>query len=82
VLNNGASKGGAAETLKTLHAVSGTDTWQLHRSEAQGAENFSDERIANLTEATSNWIRIRASEDGSFAVTNRRTGATTRYPAR
>jgi len=82
VLNNGASKGGAAETLKTLHAVSGTDTWQLHRSEAQGAENFSNERIANLTEATSNWIRIRASEDGSFAVTNRRTGATTRYPAR
>jgi beta-lactamase superfamily II metal-dependent hydrolase len=79
ILNNGASKGGAAETLKTLHA-SGTDTWQLHRSEATGAENFTDEHIANLTEATSNWILIRANEDGSFAVTNRRTGVTTRYP--
>ena len=82
ILNNGAVKGGAAETLKTLHALPGTDTWQLHRSEVQGAENFADERIANLSEATSNWIMVSASEDGSFVVTNRRTGATTRYPAR
>ena len=82
ILNNGALKGGAAETLKTLHAVSGTETWQLHRSEANGAENFPDERIANLSEATSNWIMLSASEDGSFAVTNHRTGATIRYPPR
>jgi competence protein ComEC len=82
IVNNGAVKGGAAETLKTLHALPGTDTWQLHRAEAKGAENFADEHIANLSEATSNWIMVRASEDGSFAVTNRRTGATTRYPAR
>jgi competence protein ComEC len=80
ILNNGAFKGGAAQTLKILHALSGTDTWQLHRSETKGVENFADERIANLTESTSNWIKISASEDGSFAVTNRRTGATTRYP--
>jgi competence protein ComEC len=82
ILNNGAVKGGAAETLKTLHGLSGTQTWQLHRSEVEGAENSADARIANLSEATSNWIRVRASEDGSFAVTNGRTGATTRYPAR
>jgi competence protein ComEC len=82
ILNNGAVKGGAAETLKTLHAVSGTETWQLHRSEARGAENFADERIANLSEATSNWIMLRASADGSFALTNSRTGATKRYPPR
>ena len=81
ILNNGAVKGGAAETLKTLHGLSGTQTWQLHRSEVEGAENSADARIANLSEATSNWIRVRASEDGSFAVTNGRTGATTRYPA-
>jgi competence protein ComEC len=82
ILNSGAIKGGAAETFKTLHAALGTDTWQLHRSETKGAENFADERIANLSEATWNWIVIRASADGSFAVTNRRTGATTKYPAR
>jgi beta-lactamase superfamily II metal-dependent hydrolase len=82
ILNNGAQKGGAADTFKTLHALSGTETWQLHRSNAPSAENFADERIANLSEATANWILIRASEDGSFAVTNKRTGATTNYPAR
>ena len=80
ILNNGAVKGGAAETLRTLHSLPGTDTWQLHRSEAKGAKNFADERIANLSEATSNWILIRVSDDGSFAVTNRRTDVTTRYP--
>jgi competence protein ComEC len=82
IVNNGAVKGGAAETLKTLHALSGTETWQLHRSEVSGAENFADEHIANLSEATSNWIMVRASEDGSFAVINHRTGATRRYPPR
>jgi competence protein ComEC len=82
IVNNGAVKGGAAETLKTLHGLPGTQTWQLHRSEARGAENSADERIANLSEATSNWIMVRASEDGSFAVTNGRTGVTTRYPPR
>jgi competence protein ComEC len=82
ILNNGAVKGGAAETLEALHALSGTQTWQLHRSEVKGAENVADARIANLSEASSNWIMIRASDDGSFAVTNHRTGATARYPAR
>ena len=82
IVNNGAVKGGAAETLRTLHALPGTQTWQLHRSEARGAENSADEQIANLSEATSNWIMVKASEDGSFAVTNGRTGATTRYPPR
>jgi hypothetical protein len=68
--------------LKTLRALPGTGTWQLHRSEAKGAENFGDERIANLSETTSNWIRIAAREDGSFAVTNGRTGAIKQYPPR
>jgi competence protein ComEC len=82
IVNNGAVKGGAAETLKTLHSASGTETWQLHRAEAGAAENFSDAHIANLSEATSHWIKISARDDGSFAVTNQRTGATTQYPAR
>jgi beta-lactamase superfamily II metal-dependent hydrolase len=82
ILNNGARKGGAAETFKTLHALPATQTWQLHRSNIPAAENFADERIANLSEATANWIQIRAREDGSFDVTNKRTGATTKYPAR
>jgi beta-lactamase superfamily II metal-dependent hydrolase len=82
IVNNGAVKGGAAETLKTLHGLTGTETWQLHRSEVRGAENFADERIANLSGATANWILVRASQDGSFTVTNHRTRAATRYPPR
>jgi beta-lactamase superfamily II metal-dependent hydrolase len=82
ILNNGATKGGAAETFNTLRASKGTETWQLHRSENRSVQNFSDERIANLTEATSHWIMIRARADGSFAVTNGRTGATKEYPSR
>ena len=82
ILNNGARKGGAAETLRTLHALPGTDTWQLHRSTLPNAENFAETRIANLSEATANWILIRASEDGSFVVTNNRNYATIPYPAR
>jgi competence protein ComEC len=82
VLNNGATKGGAPETLKTLRAASGMDTWQLHRSEAKGAENFADDQIANLSEATAHWIKLSASADGAFTVTNGRTGTTKRYPVR
>lgn len=80
VVNNGATKGGAPETFATLHAASGIgDVWQLHKSRNPGAENFTDDRIANLDETTAYWIKVRASADGSFAVTNGRTGATKKY---
>jgi beta-lactamase superfamily II metal-dependent hydrolase len=82
ILNNGPVKGAATGTLRALHARSGTETWQLHRSEARGAQNFPDDRIANLSDATSFWIMIRARADGSFVVINRRTGATRRYGPR
>jgi beta-lactamase superfamily II metal-dependent hydrolase len=83
VVNNGAVKGGAAETFKTLHASQHAgDVYQLHRSQNAGVENFADERIANLDAATAHWIKVSASADGSFTVTNGRTGATRRYPPR
>ena len=80
ILNNGPIKGGAPETLKALRALRGTDTWQLHRSEITGSQNSAADQIANLGDTTSNWIRIRASADGSFVVLNGRTGAARRYP--
>jgi beta-lactamase superfamily II metal-dependent hydrolase len=82
IVNNAADKGGAAETLKTLHAATGTETWQLHRAQAAGAVNVADDRIANLSDVTANWIKVSAREDGSFSVTNPRTGATIQYPPR
>jgi hypothetical protein len=41
-----------------------------------------DDRIANLDDSTGHWIKASASEDGSFTVTNGRTGATTSYKPR
>jgi beta-lactamase superfamily II metal-dependent hydrolase len=82
VLNNGAVKGGAAETLATLHGAPGVDVWQLHKTTNAGAENFADDRIANLDDRTAHWIKLSANGDGSFRVTNGRTGAETIYKAR
>jgi beta-lactamase superfamily II metal-dependent hydrolase len=83
MLNNGATKGGAAETYKFLQqSTNRGDVWQLHRSNAAGADNFAHARIANLDETTAHWIKVAANADGSFEVTNARTGASQNYPAR
>jgi competence protein ComEC len=80
IMNNGLKKGGAPETYETLHHVSGLeDVWQLHRSEASGDKNFAPARIANLDESTANWIKLSAKADGTFKVTNGRTGESKDY---
>ena len=82
MLNNGATKGGAAETLEFLQrSTNRGDVWQLHRSNAAGDDNFADERIANLDENSAHWIKVAANADGSFGVTNARTGASQHYAA-
>ena len=82
VVNNGATKGGGPATLALLRRTAGLDTFQLHRSENPGAQNAPDERLANLDESTAHWIKLDARDDGSFEITNGRTGATTRYAPR
>ena len=82
IVNNGAQKGGAAQTLAAMRDVPGLDVWQLHRAMATGAVNVDDARIANPDETTSAWIKLSARKDGSFAVTNGRTGVTAVYPVR
>jgi competence protein ComEC len=83
IMNNGLKKGGARETYETLHHVQGLeDVWQVHRSESAGEQNFAADRIANPDESTAYWIKLSASEDGSFSVVNARTGQSKRYPAR
>ncbi len=79
VINNGATKGGAPEIFSALRAAGVEDVWQLHRSQNRGAQNFGDDRIANLDETTAHWIKVSANADGSFRVTNGRTGATKTY---
>ena len=82
ILNNGPTKGGAPAMFATLRAQPATDTWQLHTSENKGTVNVGDDRIANLSETTAHWIKVSASDDGSFTVTNGRTGLTTGYAGR
>jgi hypothetical protein len=82
VVNNGVVKGGTRTALATLHTIAGMDVWQLHRSANEGAENFPDPFIANLeTDAQdlAAWIKLSATEDGSFSVANGRTKETKRY---
>ncbi len=81
LFNNGARKGGDRATLSAAASVAGMDVWQLHTSELAGVANTAVERIANLDESTAHWIKISASANGSFAVTNGRTGQIRSYAA-
>jgi beta-lactamase superfamily II metal-dependent hydrolase len=80
IVNNGERKGGAPNLVNLLRQVSGMDWWQLHRAET--GENAPDDRIANLDETTSHWIKLSAREDGSFTLTNARTRESRPYPRR
>jgi beta-lactamase superfamily II metal-dependent hydrolase len=83
ILNNGEMKGGAPEMFAALHVTPGLkDVWQLHRSASAGSANFGEDRIANLDERTAHWIKLSARDDGSFQVTNGRTGVRVSYDSR
>lgn len=83
IMNNGARKGGTPKAWRTIREVQALqDFWQLHYSEAGGStHNTPEAYIANRDETTSHWIKLSASRDGSFTVTNGRTGYTKQYSA-
>jgi hypothetical protein len=82
ILNNGKAKGGSKEVLDALHHAPGLeDAWQLHRSLPPGPRFFNDDRVANLDESTAFWLKVSAKPDGSFVVTNARTGEAKAYGA-
>ena len=81
IMNNGMSKGGARVTYEALHhAADLEDVWQLHASTEAADANFAARYIANPDESTAYWIKLVASEDGSFRVLNQRTGEWKAYP--
>jgi len=80
IVNNGEGKGGGVRTFAMLHRIPGLDVWQLHRSANPAAQNFADERIANINTTTGWAIKVSAAADGSFTITNQRTGASKTYP--
>jgi competence protein ComEC len=82
ILNNGATKGGGPKTYEMLHASKLEDVWQIDRSRNAGVVNFADDRIANLDDATGHYLKLSARPDGSFQITNVRTGRTVEYNKR
>ncbi len=84
IMNNGAHKAGSPEAWQTVHDSPGLeDLWQLHTAEdSDAAHNSPTDLIANPAGATKDgaWLKVAASPDGSFSVTNSRTGQTKQYP--
>jgi len=83
IADNGAYKGGSPPTWATLREHMEIESvWQLHKSLNYESNNFPDEFIANLEFGDHDhaaWIKLSASDDGSFSVTNGRTGWSKRY---
>jgi beta-lactamase superfamily II metal-dependent hydrolase len=97
IMNNGPRKGGAVQTFEILRAAPGLeDLWQNHYSVAGGEmHNRSERLIANLDTGSvtvagqapvhmgpAEWIEVAASSNGSFTITNSRTGYTKHYAGR
>lgn len=85
VMNNGAGNnhGGAPDHFRAIRQqTSLEDLWQLHLSANEGSENSPDDFLANVDDGrtTGFAIKLTAQDDGSFVVTNQRTGFTKAYP--
>jgi beta-lactamase superfamily II metal-dependent hydrolase len=80
VMNNGPKKGGMADAMKRFKSSPRLeDFWQLHYSVDAGDVNMPAPMIANLDESTAHYIKLTAQRDGSFSITNARTGQTKSY---
>ena len=86
IMDNGAHKAGSPEAWQTIHESPGLeDLWQLHTAEdSDAAHNSPAALIANPAGTTTDgaWLKVAASPDGGFSVTNSRTGQTKDYPRR
>jgi competence protein ComEC len=82
IMNNGAHKGGSPEPWQTVHDSPGLeDLWMLHTAEdSDAAHNSPEALIANPKgDGEGHYLKVTASADGSFSVTNSRTGQTKNY---
>ena len=84
IMDNGAHKAGSPEAWQTVHQSPGLeDLWMLHTAEDSDlAHNSAPELIANPKGAPTDgaYLKVVASPDGSFSITNSRTGKTKDYP--
>ena len=84
IMNNGARKGGSPEAWETVHTSPGLeDLYMLHTAEgSDAAHNSAEDLIANPKGAGApdgQYFKVVAHENGSFSVTNSRTGKTKEY---
>jgi len=83
IMNNGAHKAGMPEAWQTVHDSPGLiDLWQLHTAESSdAAHNSPVELIANPAGGARDgaYLKVIASQNGDFSVTNTRTGETRQY---
>ena len=83
IMDNGAHKAGSPEAWQTVHESPGLlDLWMLHTAEdSDAAHNSAEPLIANPKgDGDGHYFKVVASNDGSFSVTNSRTGQTKQYP--
>lgn len=82
IMDNGGHKAGSPEAWQTVHESPGLeDLWMLHTAEGSDiAHNSYPNLIANLKGGTDGaWLKVVAKRNGSFSVTNGRTGETKEY---
>jgi len=82
ILNNGSKKGASPAAWKVVKESPGLeDFWQLHFAIAGGKEtNVPEPMIANIEDADEGKaIKVSATEDGTFTVTNLRNKFTKTY---
>jgi len=75
IFDNGAHKGGSPAAWQVVHDSPGIeDIWQLHYAmDSDKDHNVAAERIANPAEQPDGqYIKVEASSDGTFTVTNSR----------
>ncbi|MFZ0339216.1 MAG: MBL fold metallo-hydrolase [Terracidiphilus sp.] len=83
IMNNGAHKAGMPAAWQIVHDSPGLiDLWQLHTAEGSDAAHNSPEAlIANPKgDGDGHALKVVALPNGSFSVTNTRTGMTKQYP--
>jgi beta-lactamase superfamily II metal-dependent hydrolase len=84
IMPNGAKKGGAPDAMQWIRKSPGLeDFWQLHYSLPGKDANVAEQYIANPEEkCPGHGIKVVASTNGSFTVTNARNQLTKEYKVR
>jgi competence protein ComEC len=82
IIDNGPRKGNSPGAWQIVHDSPGLeDLWQLHYAEENDRDhNVPDDHIANVKEnCEGKYLKVLAQADGSFTVTNSRTGLEKAY---